>query len=335
MVDAAVAMDSSAVDAWTLDAPDAPADASMDGRLDAPQDTSADAATDAGPVESFPETLSLTGLFAEGVSGDFAPGVRSYDVRFPLWTDDAEKGRHILLPDGEAISVVDADHWAFPVGTRIFKEFQVGGMPVETRLLWKRSEGEWVYVAYAYRADGSEADAVPEGAMNVRGTDHDIPSQAQCQNCHRGAGDFVLGLGAVQLDRGVFAAWMADGILPVDAAPADVPGDGVEQAALGYLHANCGHCHNDRHPLGRTRTLRLWLPVGTGEAMDAPAWQTSAGVQAFHELGGSETLVVPGDSAASQLFLRMGLRDEVQMPPLGTERVDDAGLEAVRAWIDR
>lgn len=291
-------------------------------------------ARDASEPE-LPETLSLAGLFASGVSGPYAPGVRTYDVRFPLWTDDAEKARHILLPAGESIDVRRADGWVFPIGTRIFKEFGVDGVPVETRLLWKRGEDDWVYVSYVYRADGSDADAAPEGATNVRGTEHDVPSQAQCQNCHQGGGDFVLGVGAVQLDRAVFAEWVADDVLPADAEPADVPGDATEQAALGYLHANCGHCHSSNHPVSRTRGLRLWLPVGITDAAEAPAWQTSAGVEAFHDVGGSAVLVVPGDAEASQLFLRMGVRGDVQMPPLGTERVDEAGLAAVGAWIDR
>lgn len=331
--------------------PEASGDAAVDGGVDAsmPQDAStipdavlSDAALldvaaplDAGDIEELPETLSAAGLFAEGVTGAYATGVRSYEVRYPLWTDDAEKLRHILLPEGEGIDVSDADHWAFPAGTRIYKEFRVDGVPVETRLLWKRSDGEWAYVSYVYRADGSDADAAPEGGTDVLGTEHDVPTQAQCRNCHQGGGDFVLGLGAIQLDRAVFAEWTTDGLLPMGTEPADAPGDAGEQAALGYLHSNCAHCHNDNHPLARQRGLRLWLPVGVADAMDAPAWQTSAGMRAFHELAGTDVLVVPGDAEASQLFLRMGVRDETQMPSLGTERVDEAGLAAVRAWIER
>ena len=285
-------------------------------------------------AHGLPATLSGAGLFASGVSGPLAPGVRSYEIRFPLWTDDAGKTRHVLLPEGESIDVGDADDWAFPVGTRIFKEFDVDGIPVETRLLWKRNEEEWLYVSYVYREDESDADAAPEGAMNVRGTEHDVPSQAQCMNCHRGGGDFVLGIGALQLERALFREWTAEGILPVGAAPAEVPGDATEQAALGYLHGNCAHCHNENHPVSRTRSLRLRLPVGLADAADAPAWQTSAGIEAFHEVGGSSVILTPGDARSSQLFLRMEVRSEVQMPPLGTERVDASGLEAVRAWIE-
>ncbi|MFK7998600.1 MAG: hypothetical protein AB8H86_03345 [Polyangiales bacterium] len=324
-----------------LDTP-AALDAGMDAAVQdgAAQDTSADtnptaadAGSDAGP--GLPETLSLAGLFAEGVSGAYAPGVRSYDVRFPLWTDDADKARHILLPEGQSIDVRDADHWAFPVGTRIFKEFIVGGVPVETRLLWKRDEDFWVYVSYVFRADGRDADAAPEGAQNVLGTEHDVPTQAQCRGCHQGGGDFVLGIGAVQLEATLFAEWIGAGMLPAGAVSAEIPGDAIDEAALGYLHANCAHCHGDSHPVSRTRTLRLGIPVGLVDPTDAPAWQTSAGVRAFHNVEGSDVIMVPGNPDASQLFLRMGLRGDVQMPPLGTERVDEVGVAAVRAWIAR
>lgn len=299
------------------------------------RDASADVHADADAGLALPETLSLAGLFAEGVSGAYAPGVRSYDVRFPLWTDDADKARHVLLPEGEGIDVSDANQWAFPVGTRIFKEFRVGGVPVETRLLWKRDEDLWVYVSYVFRADGSDADAAPNGALNVLGTEHDVPTQEQCRGCHRGGGDFVLGIGAVQLEATLFAEWTREGVLPAGVTSAEVPGDATDEAALGYLHANCAHCHSDRHPVSRTRTLRLGVPVGLVDPREAPAWQTSAGVTAFHNVEGSDVIIVPGDPDASQLFLRMDLRGDVQMPPLGTERVDEAGVAAVRAWIAR
>jgi hypothetical protein len=46
-------------------------------------------------------------------------------------------------------------------------------------------------------------------------------------------------------------------------------------------------------------------------------------------------IVEPGQPERSVLFLRMGQRGlgSLQMPPVGTEFVDDAGLAAVRAWI--
>ncbi|NVL73435.1 hypothetical protein HWN77_28170, partial [Escherichia coli] len=42
----------------------------------------------------------------------------------------------------------------------------------------------------------------------------------------------------------------------------DVPGTGVVKDALGYLHANCGHCHNDESVrLDKQTKMRLRLLV--------------------------------------------------------------------------
>jgi len=291
---------------------------------------------DAGPpLPDPPATLSETGLFASGVTGPYADGVQSYDVRYRLWTDGAEKRRHLLLPPGTAIDTSDPDNWAFPEGTRLFKEFLVDGVPVETRLLWKTgpSVSDWVYVAYRYREDGSDAYVVPDGASDARGTMHDVPSTSDCRNCHRGAGDFVLGVGAIQLDRASYDSWTASGLLPAGTAWQEPPGDETQRQALGYLHGNCGHCHSDTHPLAMQRGLRLWLPVDVTDPYLAPAWVTSVNAEASHEIGGARTIVVAGDPSASQLYLRMGLRDGLGMPPVGTEVVHEDARALIAAWI--
>ncbi len=290
---------------------------------------------DAG-LPAAPPTLSAAGLYADGViGGALAEGVRAYSVRNPLWTDGLEKHRYLVLPEGASIDTSDPDHWAFPEGTRLFKEFVSDGRLLETRLLWKAgpSSDDWVYVAYRAREDGSDGDPVPDGEADVLGTDHDIPSTQDCAFCHRGGRDFVLGPGAFQLAREDFDAWVAAGMLPPDTVYADPPGDDTARAALGYLHGNCGHCHDDVHPIASFRTLRLRLTVGTTSAAEAPAWVTSAGIDANHELDGTRVIIQPGDPASSQLYVRMAHRDELAMPPLGTDHVDDAGLAAIGAWI--
>lgn len=307
------------------------------GGLDAGFDAGApDAGIDAGdPRPPAPATLSETGLFESGASGPYAADVLSYDVRYPLWTDDLEKRRHLVLPAGTSIDVSDPDQWAFPAGTRVFKEFILEGQPIETRMFWKTgpSISDWVYVSYVYRPDGSDADPMPDGVVDALGTFHDVPDTGACFNCHRGGGDLILGIGALQLARATYDAWVASGVLPSDAAFGEPPGDAREQAALGYMHGNCGHCHGELHPLAANRSLRLRLPVGVTDPFMAPAWVTAAWEPANHTIGGTTRIVVPGDPEMSQLYVRMGLRDEEAMPPFGTELVDDAGRAAVAAWI--
>ena len=291
---------------------------------------------DAGPsLPPPPATLSEAGLFVSGAQGPLVDGALSYEVRFPLWTDGVAKRRHLILPAGGQIDTSNPDGWAFPPGTRIFKEFIVEDLHVETRLLWKSGPalGDWVSVAYRYREDGSDADALPEGEANALQTPHDVPSVEACFNCHRGAEDFVIGIGAMQLTRQTFDRWVASGVLPADAPWGEPPGDSTQQAALGYLHGNCGHCHGGRHPIATLRDLRLRIPLGIDDPHEAPAWQTSANYLAGHEIGGTRIIVVPGDPASSQLYLRMGYRDELGMPPVGTEVVDAQARALIGDWI--
>jgi len=288
---------------------------------------------DGPPAE--PATLSEAGLWASGVDGPLAVGVRPYDVRYPLWTDGAEKRRFAYVPPGATIDTRAPDGWRFPVGTRLYKQFLRGGVPVEVRVATKTGPASWSVTAYVYRADGSDADPAPEGATDVLGTPHDVPSGEDCAFCHDGGEDFALAISSVQLDRATFDAWIDDGVLPAATEWLEPPGDAVEREALGWLHGNCGHCHGPRHWLAEERAMRLSLDASVTDAASAPAVTTTSGVFAVHRFEGMEQLVVPGDANASQLFVRAGLRDDPGvMPPLGTEVVDGAAQASLRAWIE-
>src|ERR1043165_6412078 len=56
----------------------------------------------------------------------------SFSPQYPLWSDGAHKRRWIYLPPGTAIDASRLDAWEFPIGTRLWKEFSLGG-PIETR----------------------------------------------------------------------------------------------------------------------------------------------------------------------------------------------------------
>jgi len=114
-------------------------------------------------------------------------------------------------------------------------------------------------------------------------------------------------------------------------SPISLPGTEVDRAALGYLHANCGHCHNQDRPANAgarcydpENELDFWLRVDRLEQVsDTPAYQSGRGL-AF-EAGR------PNDSRMLELMSDRGFLR--QMPPLGTERVDDKGVHAVTSWI--
>jgi mono/diheme cytochrome c family protein len=198
---------------------------------------------------------------------------------------------------------------------------------------------------------------VTHGRRDVLGTDHDIPPVEDCAECHSGGDnlwddpprqdellDLPLGVGALQLNRDgsetTLAGLDAEGVLsasiPLEVAV--VPGDATAREALGYLHGNCGGCHGGAHP---AKGLTMFVGVGTARLEDTPTYQgtvdrpTDLGRHARGLDEMPETRVVPGDPGASALVWRMRQRgrDDAQMPPLGTEQVDAAGVATIEAWI--
>ena len=197
---------------WAAPRDSMPPDASAEG---GPSWT--DASTeggDGGNASRYPPLLSQTGLYADVASETLGEGVRAFHPAHVLWTDGATKRRWVWLPD-VPIDTSDMSFWRYPEGTRLWKEFSVNGQRIETRLLHKRGAGagDWVMVAYLWLEDGSDAVAVPDGAKDASGTDHDVPSREDCQSCHGNMADRALGFSALQLspDRDPGAVPHADG----------------------------------------------------------------------------------------------------------------------------
>ena len=325
-------------DADTAPARDA-GDASVSDAGSAP-----DAGADAGDAASgeYPAQLSQAGLYSDIASETLAPGVVAYRPRYELWSDGAEKRRWLFLPENATIDSSDPDFWHFPVGTKAFKEFVRDGVRVETRLVHKTGPGDadWVMVAYQWNAAQTDAFPVPDGVTDASGTAHDIPSQMDCVFCHEKLSGRLLGVGAIQLghDDGdlTLRSLVESGRLshpPDDVAPA-LPGDASAQAALGYLHANCGTCHNPTSSAFLRTDLDTWLRVEALSSVQATAlYQTAVGVENDTMFSTSPLRIAPGSTTDSEIYRRMTLRTQRGMPPLGTELLDDAGLAAVSAFI--
>jgi hypothetical protein len=106
-----------------------------------------------------------------------------------------------------------------------------------------------------------------------------------------------------------------------------------ERAALGYLHANCGICHNRQGPLAGIG-LDLLQNLSEGAASVERTRSSALAVRALRPIGGAEVRVDPGKPEHSVLFRRMSARDPLdQMPPLGTEKPDREALALVERWI--
>lgn len=289
-----------------------------------------------------PPTLEETGLMDENrLPG---PGVRAFGVRFPLWTDGAEKIRYLRLPAGTTIDNSDDDQWRFPEGSTLWKEFRVQGKTVETRVM-HRQDGRWHFFTYNNQPDGSTAlveEGLPDRAMldADKGITFDIPPQPLCENCHNTMEP--LGFDLVQQSGGAMQDGNAgrtglQGIRDLLRYPVrerslsrarmdHLPR--AEAALTGWLHGNCSSCHN---PKGNAAWFNLRHLVGQEGREVLPALVNAP------SLYPGRVRVVPGQPDRSFLLQRVGTRSNIDglppMPAFGSKIVDHGAVQALRTWI--
>lgn len=322
----------------------------------------ADAITRPGTVAwpELPERLSETGLYEPGTL-NVARDKLAYSPQYPLWSDGAVKKRWFYLPPGTAIDATAPDAWVFPPGTRLWKQFGYA-RPIETRLIERLPDGSWRYAAYVWNEDGTDAVLAPDSgykrypALAAPGGFYTIPSRDDCRACHEGGPVPVLGITALQLsplrdrlapnaERKTFfdvdlPDLVARGLvknLPDELRrrpPQIVASSPTERAALGYLHANCGHCHNAS---GSLADLDFVLAQRARPGADdmQNLYRSLIDVPSDFHLFGATQRVVPGKPSMSVLSLRMRSRNPLaQMPPLGTRTVDTSAVVLVERWIE-
>ena len=257
----------------------------------------------------------------------------SFSPQYPLWSDGANKRRWIYLPPGTAIDASRPDAWEFPPGTRLWKEFSLTG-PVETRFIERLPDGTWRYAAYVWNEERTDATLAPSEGIAALPT-HDgysIPSESDCRACHESAAVPVLGFSALQLssDRdslaphadaltdidlgGLVARGLIKNLPPGSTRPRIDASWQIERASLGYLHGNCGHCHNETD----TR-----VPVDLTLAQSVIAGSA-----------GSDRVLRSLLNVRSRFLARVSSRNpQKQMPPLGTRHIDVEALALLERWI--
>lgn len=312
--------------------------------------------------EPIPERLSQTGLYLPGTQA-VDPQNRAFAPQYPLWTDGARKARWMRLPPGATIDARNVDQWEFPIGTRFWKEFAFDGRKVETRMLWRASEHAWSFASYVWNDSQTDAVLAPEDGVRgvaevVPGKRHTIPSREDCRTCHDNGASAVLGFTALQLstDRDPLAPH-GEPSLPgmvtlrtlleerivepshpqLTARAPRIPGDDRTRAMLGYLTANCGHCHNEQSPVATVRFPLLMPAYPSAARVDetitalltrTTKWEVPAAES------GTTSFVKPGAPELSAAFVRMrSRRPSSQMPPLGTVVPDHQAMDLMAAWI--
>jgi hypothetical protein len=314
-------------------------------------------------TSSVPDSLVCTGLYASLLRKNVDETVLEFAPAHPLWSDGAEKRRWIQLPKGEKIDNSDPNGWIFPVGTKLWKEFKVGNKRVETRLFWKVSPTFWQNGTYEWNADESEAISSLGGDIDVNGEPYHLPTDGECQDCHKGQPDKVLGFSAVNLGlegaTGITLKELWEAGLLTEKPPllelsigedrTGLDDDGLPLAAkaLGILHTNCGQtCHNQT-PRAKAnlskQNLRLDSTVLDGRAPDEALGVIATAVG--HRAEGVQWndhpfRILPGDPANSLIYQLMSHRDPTnmgrgQMPPIATRKVDTEAVKVIEKWILR
>jgi len=308
-------------------------------------------------ADTAPQHLADTGLYMDFAARTLAPGVHPFSPQYPLWSDGASKRRWFSLPPGSRIDATNPDAWVFPVGTRFWKEFAFG-RPVETRLIERRADGEWLFATYRWKEDGSDAVLVPEkGARRVAesrpGVPYDLPGVVECRACHESGLAPILGFSTLQLssdrDPNALHAIPPDpGSLDLDDLlrrgwirglpkaltvhpPRVRAATPTERTVLGYLHANCSNCHNSQSLIANLGLSFVVRADGTPEALATVVGKPSH----YHPTGTTiHMLIVPGDPNASLVMARISSRgNSRQMPPMDSHLADADGIALVSRWI--
>ena len=177
-----------------------------------------------------------------------------------------------------------------------------------------------------------------------------MPTQEECEKCHRGRTENILGFSAVDLGlpgaTGVTLESLAGENLlsPPPAATRLSIGDdgtGVAAPALGWLHANCGNtCHNGNSlATAYAAGMRLRLDVRELDGRASTGWAaltSTVGVAVNNVNWNGRVRIIPGDPAASLVYDLISQRGTgQQMPPIASRVVDQENTARVAEWISR
>jgi putative heme-binding domain-containing protein len=233
---------------------------------------------------------------------------------------------------------------------------------IETQLLHFDGR-QWHGYTYRWRDDQTDADLVDDNGGEQRLTIEDpaviggkrqqtwhYASRTQCLTCHTIHAGYVVGYNDAQLDltrdmgngpENQLAALRAVGLAaqPYDpkrgqpAKPADYslvnPEDtsaSLDDRARSYLHANCAHCHREHGGGSALIDLRKEKPLSEMRVANQPAMLGAFDID-------NPRIITPGDPSRSVLLYRIAKTGSGRMPHVGSDIVDDRGVELIARWI--
>jgi uncharacterized repeat protein (TIGR03806 family) len=311
---------------------------------------------------TMPKRLSQTGAFVDTPHLTPSNGLIPYDLVVAFWSDGAQKSRWIAVPEGK-IDYSATGEWKFPACTVFVKNFDLPTdarnpelkRRLETRLLVRDSAGGVYGVTYKWRPDGSDADlltAAKTEKVPIRAADGAVhlqtwyyPSPKDCLTCHTANAGLVLGVKARQLNRDLkypsgtvdneLRAWNHIGLfkqplnegdlqkIPTLAA-ADDKSRSIEDRARSYLDANCSQCHRP-HGTVANFDARFETPLDNQLLVDGPVL--------IDERIDKPRVIAPHDIWRSIAYMRISTNDDIRMPPLARETIDQKGVQLLNDWI--
>lgn len=300
-------------------------------------------------------------------SHDTVDAVVDYGVATKLYSDESQKYRAVVVPDGQTIGYDATDRWSFPQGTVFIKTFffpvdardpAAGHQLMETRLLVHEPDGWQAYV-YLWDDDGQDARLHQLGKDlemrwidangDQRTLDYRVPNKNQCMSCH-GQSDELTPLGprTRQLNydfayddgtiRNQLVHWHDRGLFdqdPGDPAAAERLIDPTNEAhpldlrARTYLEGNCAHCHSQT---GGASNSGLFLGIEIDDPTQLGVCKRP--VAAGSGTGGRTYDIFPGRPDDSIMVYRMDSNDaQIKMPELPLRTIDTFGVDLVTEWI--
>lgn len=299
-----------------------------------------------------PARLACTGLYgASGTIDKSLPAhVRPFAPASFLWSDGAEKARWIQLPEGAQIDTQKPGVWSFPDGTRAWKEFKYKGKRIETRFFMKLGPGRWRTATYLWNEAETDAVNFAGGDVPVSDGTYHVPTGEECEQCHRGSRDQLLGfepllLGMAGAQGLTLPTLVAENKLshPPSNTSYQIPDDGtgVGPQVLAWMHVNCGvGCHNtNENSYGYPSRLFLRLSPEMLEGGGPATWdpiKTTLNQVAHTSNFVGQTRIVPGAPEASLLMELATTRGNNRaMPPIATRTIDQPNVDLLREWIRR
>ena len=313
-----------------------------------------------GPL---PKLLSQTGAFSDLRNLVPAAGLMPYELIVPFWSDRAVKRRWVAIP-AEKIKFSADGAWTFPKGNVFVKTFELptdaadptAKRRLETRFLVTDSTGGVYGVTYKWRPDYSDADLLTSSmtedipVKDAKGQVHNqtwyYPSRKDCHTCHTALAGGVLGVKTRQMNRDItyvtgvtdneLRTWNHLGLFSPGfneqdiarfdtLAATDDTSRTLEDRGRSYLDANCSHCHQ---PGGTVANFdaRYSTPLNQQQLINGPIL-IDQGID-------RPRVISPHDPWRSILYMRIDTDDDIRMPPLARETIDEHGVALIKQWIE-